>query len=617
MSTAQRRRGRSLHLELPHDSQIDLPSVAAVFLVLFDVRSGYTVAWKRSIPGLELTESVEFKSLPSGLHHVDEDLIYFLHDDDYAGLSAFINKPAAESERNALMLAVGVLVPLSYGRMGKSWKHAEGLKELARVLVKNPENTQPLEDFWEQHQVHDEDDPTQKDFEVTSPSFDKNKRNEGQPSPNGQPRTRNRAISTAFALAPSGQGVASHHPALSLPSFLDAFGPLIFPLYKAALLRRRILLVGHAPVELTCNYVYDISVLSGIPSSVIDLLPLEPLPTRLYPLFSVGVHDMQTLASGSHENSQEPHSSEEPGYGWVACTTDDILSMKENLYDTLVTMPPPQAAKAAERAWPRITVKRSTEIKATQRDYRRYKTLRRDLHRYPSGSRMQTPRASTEDPKSPVPAEESQETFDDNASTTDEKLIEPQSWSALAYSSFMWWASAGEQRTDLDEEMDHDSALLRDFNREYSEGYSDSPHRARPASNGKAKSPGTRGDGEAGMGMEPALIAYFHRLTSLIFRVLAEIIDSGDADSLDIHESEGEGRQETSGASRERREDEDVALLEKQEAVFVGSEDMARMGLDVWSKADRKFVEELVALYWGRKAEVQGARVECCGVRLM
>ena len=500
--------------------------------------------------------------------------------------------------------------------------------------MKSPENTQPLEDFWKQHQIHDEDESTQKSPEVSSPSLDKDKRNQGHPSPNGHPRTRNRAISTASALAPSGQGVSSHHPALSLPSFLDTFGPLIFPLYKAALLRRRILLVGHAPVELTCNYgrartsqvilytdmlilVYDISVLSGIPSSVIDLLPLEPLPTHLYPLFSVGVHDMQTLTSGSHENSQEPNSSEDPGYGWVACTTDDILSVKENLYDTLVTMPPTHAAQAAERAWPRITMKRSTEIKATQRDYRRYKTLQRDLHRFPSRSRMQTPRASTEDPESPVPAEEPQETFDDTDSTSDENLIEPQSWSALAYSSFMWWASAGEQRTDLDEETDHDSALLRDFSRDYSEGYSDSAHRSRSAGNGKAKSPGTPGDGEAGMGVETALIAYFHRLTSLIFRVLAEIIDSADADSLDMEASEGQGQQATSSVGGERREEEHMTLLEKQEAVFVGTEDMARMGLDVWSQADRKFVEELVALYWGRKAEVQGPRVECCGVRLM
>ena len=60
------------------------------------------------------------------------DYRYFVHDEDYAGISAFINEPAAKSERNALMLAVGALVPLSQGRLGKSWKHASALKELAR-----------------------------------------------------------------------------------------------------------------------------------------------------------------------------------------------------------------------------------------------------------------------------------------------------------------------------------------------------------------------------------------------------------------------------------------------------------------------------------------------------
>jgi hypothetical protein len=56
---------------------------------------------------------------------------YFVHD-EYAGISAFVNEPAEESERNALMLAVGVLAPLSYGRLGKSWRHAANLKDLAR-----------------------------------------------------------------------------------------------------------------------------------------------------------------------------------------------------------------------------------------------------------------------------------------------------------------------------------------------------------------------------------------------------------------------------------------------------------------------------------------------------
>jgi hypothetical protein len=34
---------------------------------------------------------------------------------------------------------------------------------------------------------------------------------------------------------------------------LKLFGPLIFPLYRAALLRKRILIVTDTPVEFACN----------------------------------------------------------------------------------------------------------------------------------------------------------------------------------------------------------------------------------------------------------------------------------------------------------------------------------------------------------------------------
>ena len=57
---------------------------------------------------------------------------YFVHDGDFAGISAFLNSPSHRDSRNALLLAVGALVPLSYGRLGKSWKLAERLKQLAR-----------------------------------------------------------------------------------------------------------------------------------------------------------------------------------------------------------------------------------------------------------------------------------------------------------------------------------------------------------------------------------------------------------------------------------------------------------------------------------------------------
>jgi hypothetical protein len=110
----------------------DVPPITALFLIDFDVKAGYTIVWKRADPGLELDGTVEYKSLPSGLHTVTDDLIYFVHERSHAGLSAFVNEPCDEEDaRNARMIAVGILVPLSYGRLGRAWRHAEGLKELA------------------------------------------------------------------------------------------------------------------------------------------------------------------------------------------------------------------------------------------------------------------------------------------------------------------------------------------------------------------------------------------------------------------------------------------------------------------------------------------------------
>lgn len=122
-----------MNIDLPNGPSIDLPPVSALFLIYFDIKAGYTIGWKRCAPGVVLEGVVEYKSLPSGLHTVKEDLIYFVHD-NHAGLSAFVNSPAGEDLRNARMIAVGVLVPLSYGRLGRGWKYAEQLKGMARYL---------------------------------------------------------------------------------------------------------------------------------------------------------------------------------------------------------------------------------------------------------------------------------------------------------------------------------------------------------------------------------------------------------------------------------------------------------------------------------------------------
>lgn len=351
--------------------------------------------------------------------------------------------------------------------------------------------------------------------------------------------------------------------------------------------------------------MYDISILSGLPSSISDLLPLEPLPTRLRPLFAVGVHDMQTLAQGSR--NQPPNSSltdDRMGYGWVGNTTDDILSMKTHLYDSLITIPPSYTKQAKEKVWPRLESKPGTEIRATQRDLRRYHTLRRELHRFDMSHSSHTSRQSNHELTSDLPFDNTQETYDDASSALDAQLAEPQSWSALAYNSFMWWASAGEKRTDLDEEEEYDAALLQHFDANRSE---DSPSRPRSARKSPGRSPGMDAmDPHQPAALEMRILAYFHRLTTLILKTLSDIVEDSDYEEDDEGNATGNGERQPLAKSDKGHE----------EPVYISSEDMSRMGLDIWSESDRVFVRELVAFYWGRKADIRGGRVECCGVRI-
>jgi hypothetical protein len=56
---------------------------------------------------------------------------YFTHN-DFAGVSAFLSEEAGEEDRNAHFVAVGVLVPLSHGRLGRVWTHAQELRDQAQ-----------------------------------------------------------------------------------------------------------------------------------------------------------------------------------------------------------------------------------------------------------------------------------------------------------------------------------------------------------------------------------------------------------------------------------------------------------------------------------------------------
>ncbi|KAI1098067.1 hypothetical protein F4804DRAFT_338558 [Jackrogersella minutella] len=581
----------------------DLPPISALFLINFDVKAGYTISWKASKPGIELEGVVEYKSLPSGLHTVSEDLIYFVHD-GFAGLSAFVNEPVEDSEaRNARMLAVGVLVPLSYGRLGRAWRHAEGLKTMASAIATDGKKTDLLEEYWQKTQAKEETIAVDESVESPTVTFQ-------TPLKPPQGHARNRSASDGTALLPPGHRLSPFHPAWSLTKLLDTFGPLIFPIQRAALLRKRILISCHAPVQEACNFVYDISILSNIPQSTFDLLSSSSPPHRLRPLFSIGVHDIPFLAEDSKARGSPPDDGRELGTGWVACTTDSILAKKDTLWDVLVTMPAPYASQASQHVWPKVEGPQGLCVRATQRDLRRFRSLKAGLARLAAGGSSLSP---TTPPLPPPPSRDADPFLDEAA---EREVVEPLSWTALAYNGFMWWASAGEQaRAEQAEESAREAELLADL------ASSPSVRMEVPradlctsiASLTPRRSSSAAAPDEARV--ELAIIAYFHRLTAAVLGTLADIVESTSDDDDDDDEEGSESEDRGGDAALLLLPDSGEEEMDSR-GIRIESDAVARMGLDVWSAADAEFVRAAVAAYFGRRAYVEGKGVEVCGVRV-
>jgi len=108
---------------------------------------------------------------------------------------------------------------------------------------------------------------------------------------------------------------------------------------------------------------------------------------------------------------------------------------------------------------------------------------------------------------------------------------------------------------------------------------------------------------------EMSIIAYFHRLTTQILSVLADIVDSTDSDD----EREDEQSPLRNGGGDRAVEEE---LEETGPSVYISSQDVIRMGLDIWSETDHQFIEDVVREYFGRRARVEGRSVDVCGIRI-
>lgn len=236
--------------------------------------------------------------------------------------------------------------------------------------------------------------------------------------------------------------------------------------------------------------------------------------------------------------------------GWAACTTDEIIATKSRLFDVVVDM--------GEDGIPSMKTNEGNIIRASQRDAGRYRMLHRALAQCRNTTR-EGYWDDEDDDQAPLLLQN--DGGDEETPHIDDALIEPTTWSRLAYSGFMWWASAGERDASLTAEREFDRELLA------------------PLTNTPSTS------------TELAVISYFHRLTSTFVQNLSRAMDERPS---------GEGGYDD----------------ENEDAVLIGGEELGELGLDGWSESDRAYLQEFCAMWWGREVQVRGREVECCGMRV-
>ncbi|KAG0202429.1 hypothetical protein BGX33_009715 [Mortierella sp. NVP41] len=362
------------------DSDSDIPTIDAIFVVRFDTRQGNVLEWSDSTSGIQL-DGVEYSALPSGLHSTPQDVIYFQLE-GCVGVAVYKNTPADRDEhRGARMIAVGVLVKPSAetGRCGQVWRHIDFLKSRAGHHVLEGSDTTDLVDYFATHKT-----PTP----APRPSSSSSSKRDSYRAMNRRRVSRSFTLSEPVHALQSAAGGMSDstdadeipvsHPSHHFLQLVESLGPSVYTLWKAALTRKRILIYTPPPIESTCLTVYNICLMATIPSGELPLAQTRS-SERLQPLFCVGIHDIDHMTSLRG--------------GFVACTTDKLFLYKPHLFDVLVDLSAASGSAVAytspKETRPSLSIvkeiKGQLALEATEPhlvDRRRYFALMQQLARY-------------------------------------------------------------------------------------------------------------------------------------------------------------------------------------------------------------------------------------------
>ncbi|CAA7264584.1 unnamed protein product [Cyclocybe aegerita] len=285
--------------------------LVAIFHASFHPTKGNIVDWSLKASDDLSLDQLEFNALPSGLHLVEQDVVYFTKDNQH-GVCVFRRRKTDEhGHRGFRLSSLGVLLAKSH--RPRPWRHVEALKVLVDTIYARMERqgvSEPAEGDW---------DPAHAFFEVR-------KLRRADLGGSGDWTGWSDDLDGAYS-----EPVGSN-PTLHLPHLLRILGPSSLTLYKHVLGRKRILIYTLPPVEaasLLCyvagDLCFETQVDGSSSSSSARLKGKHKDPINVLGMITLADLDRLEIESLT-------------GRGWIACTTDAIFMEKPSYYDLLIDL---------------------------------------------------------------------------------------------------------------------------------------------------------------------------------------------------------------------------------------------------------------------------------------